>query len=305
MDIQKVIDQALEIGKKESSKGTIATYIPELAKVDPNLIGISVMTLDGTAFNAGDVFHKFTFQSVGKVFVLARVLKEYGMKIFDKVNYEPSGDPFSSMVRLEDEKGRPRNPYINSGAILVSSMLPGKTSADKVTTLINFLNELCSKGNYKVNQSVYESEASTGFRNRAMANFLKQYELIDDVDIACDTYFQNSSIEVDLSELSRMSLFLANRGVDPLTNKRIISETCCKTVVTLMGTCGMYDQAGDVAINIGLPCKSAVSGTIFAVVPGKMIISVMSPPLGSKGNSSAGLAMLEHISKELDLSIYQ
>lgn len=305
MDIQKTIDEAMKLGVLEAQNGHVATYIPELSKVDPNLLGISIRTLSGDHFHAGHINEKFTFQSGAKVFSLARVLREYGMKVFDKVHYEPSGDPFSSMVRLEDEQGRPRNPYINSGAILISGLMPGKSSEEKTQTLIDFLGELCSEGKFDINRSVYESEASTGFRNIAMANFLKQYELIDDVDSAVDSYFQTSSINISLNELSKISLFLANKGVNPLNGKRIISETCCRTAVSLMATCGMYDQAGDVAIRIGLPCKSSVSGVIYAIVPGKMVISVVSPPLGEKGNSSAGMAILEYLSKELSLSIFE
>ena len=304
MDINQIIKEAIDIGRQEAQKGELACYIPELAKVDPNLIGVSIRDLNGNHFFDGDIEEKFTFQSAGKVFVLARVLKDIGMKVFEKVNYEPSGDPFNSMVLLEDEKGRPRNPYINSGAILVSSMLQGNNSDEKSNSFIDFLKELCPSSDFKINQAVYKSESETGFRNRAMANFLKQYGLIDDVDVAVDTYFKNSSIDLSLSELSRISLFLANKGVNPLTQKRVISETCCRNVVSLMATCGMYDQAGDVALKIGLPCKGAVSGAIVAIVPGKMVITVYSPPLGEKGNSEAGLAMLEYLSKKLEVSIY-
>lgn len=304
MDIQKIIEQALDEGKKVASQGKLATYIPELAKVDPTLIGISIHTIDGKHFKTGEVKEHFSFQSGAKVFTLARVLKDYGMNLFDKVNYEPSGDPFSSMVRLEDELGRPRNPYINSGAILICDLLPGKTPEEKVETLRDFLQETCGVPAFKMDQAIYQSEASTGYRNRAMANFLKQYDLVSDPEIAVDTYFRISSLLVSLEELSRLGLFLTNDGVDPITKERIISDRCCRTTVSLMSTCGMYDEAGRVAIEVGLPCKSAVSGTILAIVPGKMSIAVFSPTLGLKGNSVAGMKMLGYLSDQMDLSIF-
>lgn len=303
-NIQAKLEKALEIGREAAKTGEVASYIPELSKVDPSLMGISLRTLDGEHFHAGNIHEQVTFQSAGKVFVLARVLRDFGMNLFDKVNYEPSGDPFSSMVRLEDEQGRPRNPYINSGAILVASHLQGRSSDDKIKTMLDFLTELCPKGQFSINEPVYQSEAKTGFRNRAMANFLKQYDLIEDVDLAVDTYFKTSAININLNDMSRIGLFLANKGINPLNGKRVISETCCRTTVSLMASCGMYDQTGDVAIRIGLPCKSSVSGIIFVVVPGKMVISVLSPPLGPKGNSAAGMKMLEYLSQQLELSIY-
>ncbi len=156
-----------------------------------------------------------------------------------------------------------------------------------------------------MDSDTYSSESETGYRNRAMANFLKQYGWIEDVDTAVETYFMQCSTLTNVRQLARMGLFLANRGVDPLTQKRIVDEESCRAIVTLMTTCGTYDYAGRVAIEIGLPCKSGVSGGILAIVPGKMSIAAFAPRLGSHGNSEAGMDMLKLISEDLSLSLFQ
>lgn len=305
MDLQSAVNEAYEAGRLEGPRGRVATYIPELSRVDPDLLGLVIYTNDGQFHAKGDVETPFTIQSAGKVFALAQVLQRIGLKLFERVDYEPSGNPFSSMVRLETEQGRPRNPYINSGAIVVSSLLPGESAEQKIQAYCGFLTEASDGALFEVDRATYLSESRTGYRNRAMAYFVRQYNVLADAELAVETYFMQCSVLTDLKRLARTGLFLSNRGTDPLTGQRFLTPECCRIVVTLMTTCGTYDQAGQVAIDIGLPCKSAVSGAVLAIVPGRMSIAAFSPRLGESGNSVAAMRMLQVLSERLGLSLFQ
>ncbi|MBI40482.1 MAG: glutaminase A, partial [Leptospiraceae bacterium] len=302
--IEAAIKKAYETVRISPASGEVATYIPELARTNPDLLAISVMDLDGKQWSFGDIQTQFTLQSVSKAFSLALVLHENAAAVFDTVGFEPTGNPFFSMLPMESERGKPRNPFVNSGAIAVSSMIPGQTAAESYESFLKFLEQVCEEKPV-MDSDTYSSESETGYRNRAMANFLKQYGWIEDVDTAVETYFMQCSTLTNVRQLARMGLFLANRGVDPLTQKRIVDEESCRAIVTLMTTCGTYDYAGRVAIEIGLPCKSGVSGGILAIVPGKMSIAAFAPRLGSHGNSEAGMDMLKLISEDLSLSLFQ
>ena len=302
--IEAAIKKAYETVRISPASGEVATYIPELARTNPDLLTISVMDLQGNQWSFGDVQTQFTLQSVSKAFSLALVLHENAAAVFDTVGFEPTGNPFFSMLPMESERGKPRNPFVNSGAIAVSSMIPGQTAAESYESFLKFLEQVCEEKPV-MDSDTYSSESETGYRNRAMANFLKQYGWIEDVDTAVETYFMQCSTLTNVRQLARMGLFLANRGVDPLTQKRIVDEESCRAIVTLMTTCGTYDYAGRVAIEIGLPCKSGVSGGILAIVPGKMSIAAFAPRLGSHGNSEAGMDMLKLISEDLSLSLFQ
>ncbi|MBI41749.1 MAG: glutaminase A [Leptospiraceae bacterium] len=302
--IEAAIKKAYETVRISPASGEVATYIPELARTNPDLLAISVMDLQGNQWSFGDVQTQFTLQSVSKAFSLALVLHENAAAVFDTVGFEPTGNPFFSMLPMESERGKPRNPFVNSGAIAVSSMIPGQTAAESYESFLKFLEQVCEEKPV-MDSDTYSSESETGYRNRAMANFLKQYGWIEDVDTAVETYFMQCSTLTNVRQLARMGLFLANRGVDPLTQKRIVDEESCRAIVTLMTTCGTYDYAGRVAIEIGLPCKSGVSGGILAIVPGKMSIAAFAPRLGSHGNSEAGMDMLKLISEDLSLSLFQ
>ena len=303
--MQSQLDEIVATIRSEPATGEVASYIPELAHADPNLLAISAIDLSGKQFSAGDVEHSFTLQSVSKAFSLALALEIRGPLVFNKVGYEPTGNPFFSMLPLESEQGKPRNPFVNSGAIAVSGMIPGDTRQESYEKFLKFLTKLSDGQQFRLDEPTYTSESETGFRNRAMANFLKQYGWIEDVDLAVETYFMHCSTLINTDQLARLGLFLANRGVDPITGNRILDESSCRAIVTLMTTCGTYDYAGRVAIEIGLPCKSGVSGGILAIVPGKMSIAAFSPRLGTHGNSEAGMRMLQLLSEELELSIFQ
>ncbi|HBS03942.1 MAG TPA: glutaminase A [Leptospiraceae bacterium] len=301
---EAAVQKAYETVRKSAPSGEVATYIPELARINPDLLAISVIDLQGNQCSYGDAETQFTLQSVSKAFSLALVLQENAAAVFDTVGFEPTGNPFFSMLPMESEHGKPRNPFVNSGAIAVSSMIPGGNAKSSYANFLGFLEQICEEKPV-MDVDTHRSESETGYRNRAMANFLKQYGWIEDVDTAVETYFMQCSTLTNVRQLARMGLFLANRGIDPLTQKRIVDEESCRAIVTLMTTCGTYDYAGRVAIEIGLPCKSGVSGGILAIVPGKMSIAAFAPRLGTHGNSEAGMELLKLISEELSLSLFQ
>ncbi|MDX1609158.1 MAG: glutaminase, partial [Halofilum sp. (in: g-proteobacteria)] len=211
-DLAQLLSEALARGREAAAAGTVADYIPELAKSDPAHVGLALATLAGERHQVGDAEVPFTFQSVSKVFSLALVLREQGPAVLDEMACEPSGDAFHSIVRLEDEKGRPRNPYINAGAILVSGRMPGATAGDKVAALQAFLGEICDGARFEVNDEVFRSEAATGYRNRALANYLRHFGYLDDAELSVETYFRQCSIALDTVRLARLGLFLANGG---------------------------------------------------------------------------------------------
>ncbi len=303
-DLAEVLHEAHRLAQTETPSGQVAHYIPELAKADPTHVGIAIATLDGQFLQVGDTCEPFTLQSISKVFALAWLLRRRGAGVFDSMSVEPSGDAFHSIVRLEEERGRPRNPYINAGAIMVSDRLPGRGAAARIVGLQQFLAGICDGESFAVDEATYRSEAATGFRNRALANLMKHHGLIGDPNNAAETYFRQCSILVSAASLARLGLFLANKGRDPATGRRLLAEADNRTVVALMATCGLYDEVGRFAVTVGLPAKSGVSGAILAVVPGRMAIAAFGPALGPKGNSVAGMRALAFLSDRLGLSLY-
>jgi glutaminase len=301
---QSAVEEAHTRARATLARGRLPRYIPELAKVDASKVAVVLNTVDGRVFGAGDLTQTFTFQSVSKVFTLASVISATGGGILHQVSSDPSGDAFHSIVRLEEEHGRPRNPYINAGAILVSERLRGSGAEEKIHSFVEFLARVSGGVRPRLDEAVYRSECATGNRNRALAHFMKHHGAIEDPGIAVDTYFRQCSLAIDVAVLARAALFLANRGVDPTTGQRILSADLNRSVLALMTTCGLYDEVGRFAIEVGLPAKSGVSGAILAVVPGRMTLAVYSPKLGPRGNSVAGMAALRVLSKRLSLSLY-
>ena len=305
--MEHLLQELVHQNKELTAKGRLADYIPELSKVDPNLLGISVYDVKGRLFEAGDCSAKFTLQSISKPLVLMLALLDNGEEaVFKKVGKEPTGDPFNSIVRLEtfNEK-KPLNPMINAGAISVSGLIKGKDASDKVNRILDFLKHITQNNDISINESVFESELLTGHRNRSMAYFLKDFGNIDgDVEETLAVYFKQCSIEVTTRDLAYVGAVLARNGKDLITNKQIFPERYCNLVKSYMATCGMYDGSGEFAINIGIPAKSGVGGGIMCTVLDRMGIGVFSPALDQKGNSYAGIKVLEMLSKELSLSIY-
>ena len=302
-----VADRALELGRRSAPTGKVATYIPELGKADPGCVALALETVDGQRIALGDVAARFTLQSTSKVFSLAALLAAGDDALFEHVGCEPSGDAFHSIVRLEEEGGRPRNPFINAGAIVVSDRLPGATASERIARLQAWLAAASGAGlgTFAMDEAVYASECRTGFRNRALANYMRHHGTVSDPELAADTYFRQCALTADVTELARLALFLAASGTDPLSRRRMLSPRDNRTIVALMTTCGLYDEVGRFAVDVGIPAKSGVSGAIVAVVPGELAIACYGPALGPRGNSVAGITMLEHLADGLGLSLFR
>ncbi|MGF7056732.1 glutaminase A [Brassicibacter mesophilus] len=305
--MNNLLDRIVEKNRAFTANGKVACYIPALARTNPNLLGICVADIDGNMYTAGDYNHKFTLQSISKTISLMLAIMDNGMDyVFNKVGMEPTGDAFNSIIKLETiSPSKPLNPMINAGAIAVASMIKGKDNKEKFDRLLNLFKKICDNENLDINTEVYQSEKSTGHRNRALAYFMKDVGIIEgDVEEVLDVYFKQCSIEVDCIDIARIGLFLANKGIVPKTGEKITTEAVARTIKTFMVTCGMYNESGEFAINVGIPSKSGVGGGIMSTVPHRMGIGVYGPALDSKGNSIAGYSLLKDLSKELNLSIF-
>ena len=293
--------------KERTNNGQVATYIPELQKAHKNDLGICIIDKDNNIYCAGDYNKKFTIQSISKTIVLAMVLMDNDLDyVFSKVGMEPSGDPFNSIMKLEtNDTKKPCNPMINAGAIATTALIKGKDLKEKEERMLSFFRKLAKNDNLQINDSVYMSEKLTGDRNRAMGYLLKNDGFIEgDVEEVLDLYFKQCSIEVDCMDLARIGMLFANYGVDIETGERVIDRDISRMVKTFMVTCGMYDASGEFALRVGIPAKSGVGGGIMASVPKRMGIGIFGPALDKKGNSIGGLAILNKLSKDLDLNIF-
>ena len=290
----------------ETKLGTVASYIPELDKARKDALGIYIIDNEGNEYFSGDYETKFTIQSISKIVALMLAILDNGEEyVFSKVGMEPTGDPFNSITKLETSRERkPYNPLINAGAIAVSSMIKGKDARDRFERLLDFFKKISEDETLDVNYKIYCGESETGNRNRAMGYFLKGEGIIEgNVEDALDIYFKQCSIEVTAKTLAKIGLFLANNG-KLSTGETVITPKIATIVKTLMVTCGMYDSSGEFAVRAGIPSKSGVGGGILSVVPGKMGIGVYGPSLDKKGNSIAGISLLEDLSTELNLTIF-
>ena len=289
-----------------SREGKVATYIPELAKVSPDGIGICVRTEAGL-YCAGDANVKFTMQSVSKPIVLILALMDWGPdKIFEKVGKEPTGDPFNSMIRLETyEKHKPFNPMINAGAISIASLIKGSSPEHKIERLLAFMRRIAHNDSIEIDSRVYQSERETGHRNRSIAHFLRAMKNLEmDPDEVLEVYFSQCSVSLTCSDLANMAMVLALDGKSYETGEQLFPREYAKIAKAYMLTCGMYDGSGEFAIQVGIPAKSGVGGGILGVAPGRMGIGVYGPALDSKGNSVVGIKMLKDLSDTYDLNIF-
>ncbi|MDF1794156.1 MAG: glutaminase [Thalassobaculaceae bacterium] len=306
MSLDAVVASVLERIGAEVGQGRVADYIPALARVDPSKIGIAVATLDGGLHTAGDAREPFSIQSVSKVFTLALALGKVGSDLWQRVGREPSGSAFNSIVQLEREGGVPRNPFINAGAIVVSdTLLAGGRPKETVAEILWFLRRLADDDTVAIDAEVAASEAETGYRNLSLANFMKAFGTIDGpVADTLDVYFHQCALSLSCVQLARAGLFLANRGVDPVTGSRVVAEYRARRINALMMMCGHYDASGDFAFRVGLPGKSGVGGGILAIAPGRAAIAVWSPGLNANGNSHAGTIALEELAKDTGWSVF-
>jgi glutaminase len=305
--MRSILKAAIENGKKITKNGVVATYIPELAKGDRDALGACIFDTDCNIILEGDFNTKFTIQSVSKVIILICALIDNGKDVvFSKVGMEPSADAFNSMVKLEIKiTHKPSNPFINAGAIVCTSLVAGDNGVDQFNRILGMMKRLSNNNHIDVNHSVYDSEKLTGNTNRAMAYYLKGANIIQkDVEDVLDTYFKCCSVQVVVEDIARIASVIANNGVAPWSNERIIPEDVNRIVKSLMMTCGLYDKSGEFCIEVGIPGKSGVGGCIMAVVPNRMGIAVVGPALDVYGNSIGGGKVLEELSRKLHLSMF-
>ncbi len=286
----------LYVKYKPLQEGEPASYIPELAKVDPDAFGICIVTVDGQVFEVGEYEKLFTIQSASKPFVHGLTLEDCGRDaVLARVGVEPTGDAFNAII-LDELSGRPHNPMVNAGAIATAGLVKGNGPTDKLNRLMEML-RLYSGRELYVDMSVYTSERSTGHRNRAIAHLMLNSGVVEDIDEMLDLYFKQCSVMVNCHDLAVMGATLANNGVNPITGERGLDSEYIKDILSVMYTCGMYDYSGEWAYRVGLPAKSGVGGGIVAVVPKLLGISVFSPRLDRRGNSIRGVKVCEELSK--------
>ena len=305
-ELQAKIDTARHDAEEQLGEGHVADYIPELANIDPRKLGIAVATVNGDMVSCGDAEEPFSIQSISKVFTLTLALGKVGDTLWKRVGREPSGTAFNSIVQLEHEKGVPRNPFINAGAIVVTDvLLAGHQPREAIGQILEFVRFLADDETIAIDPAVARSETESGYRNRALANYMRAFgNLMHPVDLTLGVYFHQCAIAMSCCQLARASVFLANGGRIPSSTDSVISRLRARRINALMLTCGQYDGSGDFAFRVGLPGKSGVGGGIIAIVPGVGSVAVWSPALNAQGNSLVGTLVLERIAATAGWSVF-
>ena len=299
-----LLEEVVEKVRPLLGQGKVADYIPALASVDAGKLGIAVTTIDGETLGAGDYLEPFSIQSISKVFSLTLALTLYEeAEIWSRVGKEPSGHSFNSLVQVELERGKPRNPFINAGALVIADLLQSRLGAPK-HRMLELVRQLSQNDKVSFDKQVADSEYQHSARNAAIAYLMKSFgNFQGDVDTVLRTYFHYCALKMNCADLSKAMLYLANRGKS-ITGTELISQVQTRQLNALLATSGLYDGAGEFAYRVGMPGKSGVGGGIIAVIPGELSICVWSPELDGNGNSLAGTAMLEHLSQRLGRSIF-
>lgn len=297
--IQAALDEAYA-QYKDLKEGKNADYIPALAKVDPNIYGIALVTADGKVYTAGDVKSEVSIQSISKVFTMAKVIADRGPDAIERnMGVDATGQPFNSIVAIEQYRGAEMNAMVNPGAIAATSLIRGQTSDEIWRTIIGWYSDFAGRP-LSVNQEVYVSEAETNQRNRAIAALMSAYgHLEGDPAQATDLYTRQCAVSVNARDLATMAATLANGGRNPITKKTVLAAEHLPEVLAVMATAGLYDDSGKWLYATGLPAKSGVGGGILAVSPGKFGIAVISPPLDAAGNSVRAQKAIADISDAL------
>lgn len=305
VDLADLIAEITAAMADRSDRGRVAAYIPELAKVDPAQFGIAIATADGRLLTGGDAETGFSIQSISKVFALTLALGKVGDQLWSRVGREPSGNAFNSITQLEHEHGIPRNPFINAGAIVVADVnLGGHQPRVAIGEMLRFVRYLSGDDNIAINEAVAASETATGFRNMALANYMRAFDNIHHpVDLVLGTYFHQCAIEMSCRQLALAGRYLMLDGRHP-GGGRVVSPRRARRINALMLTCGHYDASGDFAFRVGIPGKSGVGGGILAIVPGRAAIAVWSPGLNASGNSALGTMALEHLARRTGWSVF-
>lgn len=302
--VQAIVDKAYQ-KFKDLDDGAPADYIPELAKVKPDLFGISIVTVDGIVFSAGDVDHTFAIESISKAFTLAMVMQQIGEQgILDKLGAEPTGFPFNSVLAVEFQKTHVGNPLVNAGAMATASLLEGKSEEEKWNKILDFYSS-CAGNDLHLMQDVYESETATNQHNVAIAWLLDSYgKMYSDPEKAVDLYTKQCSVGITNKQLATMGATLAAGGVNPFSGEQVFSNEHIPNILSLMLTAGLYDYSGTWSYLTGLPSKSGVGGGIVSVVPGKGAIAAFSPRLDGAGNSIRAQKAIAYISEQLKINIF-
>ena len=305
-DLNAVVAEIADEMRRRPDRGTVATYIPELAHVSPDQFGMVVIDAKGEVAAGGDADVAFSIQSVSKVFTLTLALGKIGDRLWRHVGREPSGSAFNSIVQLEYEQGIPRNPFINAGAIAVTDqILAGHEPREALGEILRFMHFIADDPSITIDEKVAASERRTGFRNAALANYMKSFGVLQNpVDYALGVYFHHCSIAMSCRQLAMAGRFLAWRGRNPTTGLSVISPERARRINAIMLTCGHYDGSGEFAYRVGLPGKSGVGGGILAIAPGVASIAVWSPGLDANGNSHLGRIALEALTRRMGWSIF-
>lgn len=304
IEYQEVMDGIYKRICKDENEGQVADYIPELSKVNPNMFGVCLRTIDNKIYGAGDWRTKFSIQSISKVLALSLAYKTLGDVMWERVGVEPSGTPFNSLLQLESDNGIPRNPFINAGALVVCDLLISNFE-NPLDEFLAFIKSICPKSNIKISEKIAKSERSVGFRNKALCNFIKALGNIEnDPEVVLDFYFNMCSIEMTCEELTGTFMYLVDDNYTTDSGEEVLTMSQAKRVNAIMQTCGFYDESGEFSFKVGLPGKSGVGGGILALHPDKYCIAVWSPRLNAKGNSSRGMKFLEAFTTETQLSIF-
>ncbi len=305
-DLAALIEDIVAHAAASHDRGKVADYIPSLGGVDPKRFGIAIVTADGTVHAGGDAQTPFSIQSVSKVFALTLALGKAGADLWKRVGVEPSGSAFNSVVQLEGDKGIPRNPFINAGAIVVSDVVLGNSAPrEAIGDLLRFVRFLSDDEGVFVDNAVANSEAETGFRNVALANYMRSFgNMAHRVPDALNVYFHQCAIAMSCRQLAMAGRFLMHDGVNPDTGKPVVGPERARRILALMLTCGHYDGSGEFAFRVGMPGKSGVGGGILAIVPGKASIAVWSPGLNHRGNSKLGSEALERLAAATNWTVF-
>ncbi|MGE0281851.1 MAG: glutaminase [Rhizobiaceae bacterium] len=305
-DLAEVLAELADEMSAIEDRGAVAAYIPELKKVDARKFGIAVILNDGSVFTAGDAAECFSIQSISKVFSLTLALGHVGDALWRRVGREPSGNPFNSIVQLEHENGIPRNPFINAGAIVIADiLLEGHEPKEAIGEALRFIQFLADDDTITIDRAVAASERATGFRNFALANYMRAFgNLKHAPELTLGVYFHLCAIEMSCVQLAKAGRFLAHDGRNPDTPHSVVSRERARRINALMLTCGHYDGSGDFAFRVGIPGKSGVGGGILGIVPGIASVAVWSPGLNAVGNSKLGSLALEKLARRMSWSIF-
>lgn len=306
MDWQAITARIETAVEPHIGTGKVADYIPALARIDPRKFGMAIVLGSGEMITLGDSHEPFSIQSISKVFTLSMALRHYGEDVWDRVGREPTGSAFNSIVQLENEKGIPRNPLINAGAIVVTDMLVAASNRDAmVAELLARFHRLSGDDTICIDEEVAESESATGSRNRALAHFMASFgNMANPVEDALHAYFRQCAVRMSCRQLARAALFLAFDGCDPINREQLVTRENCRRINAVMMSCGHYDNSGDFAYRIGLPGKSGVGGGILCIAPGHGAIAVWSPGLNASGTSMVGAIALEELVEATGWSVF-